>query len=37
MLFPSCLLGFYRIVLFKKATGLSMSDYRRRNREPPDD
>ena len=24
-------------VLFKKATGLSMSDYRRRNREPPDD
>ena len=24
-------------VLFKKATGLSMSDYRRQNREPPDD
>ena len=24
-------------VLFKKATGLSMSDYRKRNREPPDD
>ena len=24
-------------VLFKKATGLSMSDYRKQNREPPDD
>ena len=24
-------------VLFKKATGLSMRDYRKRNREPPDD